>query len=118
MPPRPLVRAFLALYITVGVIVLIQSIQTVLAATRGGFRPHYRPHAILLGSVESLAALFFLFPRTMRWGAAGLLAVFALAFALHAIDGEPPLTLLVYAAAVLCVRVHGVQGYRWAGATA
>jgi hypothetical protein len=54
----------------------------------------------------------------MRWGAAGLLLIFALAFAIHTSQGSPPLTLLVYAAGVFFVRTHGVEGYHWSGAAA
>lgn len=115
MPPRPLVRAFLALYVTLGVIVMVQSVQTVMAAIGGRFHPQDRTHAILLGSLESVAALLFLIPRTMRLGAAGLLLVFVVAFLRHAVGGEPPLALVVYGVAVLFVRVHGVQGYHWSG---
>lgn len=113
MPPRPLVRAFLALYFTVGVIILIESVRTVMAALNGAMPPYDRPHAIVLGSLEVLAALLFLIPRTMEAGAAGLLLVFAVAFGIHALQGAPPLPLLVYAVAVLFVRVHGVRGYHW-----
>jgi hypothetical protein len=113
MPSRSLVRAFLALYVTLGVIVLAESVRTVMAAVGGHFHPHDRSHAILLGCLESVAAVLFLIPRTMRLGAAGLLLVFVLAFLRHALGGEPPLALLVYGVAVLFVRVHGVQGYRW-----
>jgi hypothetical protein len=118
MPPRSLVRAFLALYVALGAVVLLESIDTVVAATHGGFPGHDRLHAPILGSFEFIAAALFLVPRTMRWGAAGLLVIFLLAFALHTIEGHPPLTLMVYAAGVLFVRVHGVQGYRWSGAAA
>lgn len=113
MPPRSLVRAFLALYFTLGVVVLIESFETVLAARRGAFPDHDRVHALLVGSVETIAALLFLVPRTMAVGATTLLAVFALAFAVHALGGHPNLALLVYAAGVLFVRIHGVEGYRW-----
>lgn len=116
MPERSLVRAFLALYVALGAVVLVQSIETVVAATGGGFPFHDRLHALILGSFETLAAALFLFPRTMPWGAAGLLLIFGLGFALHALQGSPPLTLVVYAAGVLFVRVHGVTGYRWSGA--
>ena len=64
-----------------------------------------------------LAALLFLAPRTMRLGAVALLAIFALAFGLHALSGDLHLTLLVYSAGVLFVHVHGVRGYRWQAAT-
>jgi hypothetical protein len=49
----------------------------------------------------------------MHVGAAVLLAIFALAFGLHALQGSPNLVLLVYGAGVLFVRVHGVAGHRW-----
>jgi hypothetical protein len=113
MPARTLVRGFLSLYAVVGVVVLVESLQTVWAATHGGFSEPDRTHALILGGLESLAAVAFLLPRTMHWGAAALLAIFAIAFTLHSLQGHPPLTLLVYAAAVLFVRLHGVAGYRW-----
>ena len=109
MPPRNLVRAFLGLYVVTGVVVLLQSVQTVLAARAGYIRPPDQIHAIILGSFEAVAALLFLVPTTMRWGAAGLLSIFLAAIALHAGHGSFPSTLLVYGAAVLFVRVHGVQ---------
>jgi hypothetical protein len=113
MPPRSLVRAFLGLYVTVGLVVCLESILTVLAALHGGFSSHDRPHAVFLGSVEAVAALVFLIPRTMGTGAAVLLVVFALAFGLHLAGGHPNFDLLVLAAVVLFIRIHGVSGYRW-----
>lgn len=113
MPQQRLVRAFLTLWVTLGVVVLVESVRTVVAAHGGAFTDHDRPHALALGSVEAIAALLFLVPRAMRVGAIGLLAVFALAFALHAAQGQANLGLLVYAAGVVFVAVHGVVGYRW-----
>ena len=113
MPSRPLVRAFLTFYVTLGAVVLIQSTQTVLAARSGAISGPDRPHALILGGLEMVAALSFLVPRTMRAGAAGLLAIFALAFLLHAARGDLNLALLVYAAGVVFVLAHGVRGYRW-----
>ena len=113
MQPRSLVRAFLVLYVTVGVIVCAESVQTVLAALQGDFSAHDRPHALVLGGLEAVAAILFLIPQTMRWGAAGLLMIFALAFCLHAVGGHLNLDLLIFAAAVLFVRTHGVRGCRW-----
>ena len=113
-PPRSLVRAFLALYVTLGLVVLSESVATVLAALAGhGFHGPDRLHAQILGSVEAVAAVAFLVPRAMSVGAMALLAIFALAFGLHALQGSPNLVLLVYGAGVLFVRVHGVTGYRW-----
>jgi hypothetical protein len=117
MPPRPLVRAFLALYVTLGVVVIFQSVQTILAAHHGFFAGHDQPLALILGTVETIAALLFLIPRTMRFGAAALVAVFALAFGLHALEGQSNPALLVYGAGVVFVRIHGVEGYRWQAAS-
>ena len=117
MAPRSLVRAFLILYVTLGLVVLAQSVQTVIAAHHGAAITPDRLHALLVGAVEAIAALLFLVPQTMGVGANTLLAVFALAFGLHALEGHPNFTLLVYAAGVLFVRIHGVRGYRWKAAT-
>jgi hypothetical protein len=116
MPSPSLVRAFLVLYVAVGAIVLLESVLTVVAALQGGFTPQDRPHALILGSLESVAAGLFLIPQTMRWGATALLVIFTVAFGLHLAGGHPNFALLVYAAAVLFVRAHGVQGYRWSAA--
>ena len=112
-PPRSLVRSFLGLYVTLGIVILVQSVETVLAARTGGLHSPDRLHALILGSVEAVAAVAFLVPRVMQAGAMALLAIFALAFGLHLIQGSPNLVLLVYGAGVLFVRVHGVSGYHW-----
>lgn len=52
----------------------------------------------MLASVETLAAALFLWPRTLRLGAAVLTAVFAVAFLAHAWRGQFPGALLEYAA--------------------
>ena len=106
MTPGSLYRSFLILYRTTGLVLLLASVETVLHAAHGGTTD---PHVVVLASVEALAAVAFLVPRTMRLGASALLGVFALAFALHATRGELPLQLLAYAAAVLFVRAHGVS---------
>lgn len=110
MPPRPLVRAFHLLYFTLGLVMLAQSVETVLDATRGHMPPGDRTHAMILGGLEILAALLFMLPRTMRAGATALLVIFAVAFLAHAVRGDVALTLVAYAAAVLFVWVHGVVG--------
>lgn len=112
-PPRSLVRAFLVLWITLGIVILLQSVQTVLAARAGTFHGDDRMHALILAGIEAVAAVAFLVPRAMHAGAVALLAIFALAFGLHLVQGSPNLVLLVYGAGVLFVRVHGVSGYHW-----
>ena len=109
VPPRTRVRAFIILYVTLGLVVLIQSIGTLVAADRGTIAAGDRLHARLLGGLELVAAVLFLIPRTMRAGAIGLLVVFSLAFGLHALRGDVALPLLVYAAGVFFVRTHGID---------
>jgi uncharacterized membrane protein YphA (DoxX/SURF4 family) len=109
MPSGPQARAFILLYASIGVVVLIQSIETVVAAGRGTIPAGDRLHARVLGGLEIVAAVLFLIPRTMRAGAIGLLVIFALAFGLHAVRGDFALPLLVYAAGVFFVRTHGID---------
>lgn len=105
MPSRTLLRGFLALWITTALVLLIASVQTVRAAWPG--LGHANPHLILLGTIEALAAVLFVIPRAMRWGAGVLLATIALAFTVHGILGQFRGDLLVYAVAVCFVLVHG-----------
>jgi hypothetical protein len=107
MPNVSLLRSFRLLHLTLGVVILVQSVQTVVAARRGEMHPGDRLHALLLGSLEAGAALLFVVPATMKAGATLLLVVFGAAFGLHAIRGEFASTLLVFAAGVYFVRVHG-----------
>ena len=117
IPPRPLVCGFLALYFTLGVVIAVQSVQTIVDAQRGYLSGHDRAPALILGTIETIAALLFLVPRTMRFGSVSLMIVFTLAFVIHALGGQPNLALLVYAAGVLFIHIHGVKGYRWQATT-
>ena len=103
MPRHNLVRAFVGLWWTLGGVLFVLSIQTVWhGLTAGG-----DAHAVVLGSIEAIAAVLFLVPRTLRTGGAGLLATFVVAFVLHAARGQLASPLLVYAAGVVFVMVHG-----------
>lgn len=106
MPTRNLVRAFLALWWTVGLLLFLYSVRTVigeLSVNGGGAHSH----VAILAAAEAIAALLFLLPHTMRAGGIGLLVVFLLAFTLHALRGEFASQLLLYAAAVTFIVVHG-----------
>ena len=99
--PRRLRHAFLLFHLVLGTALLWGSVHTLL---------HLAPfdrHALVIGTVEAVAAVAFLMRRTMRIGAGVLLAVLALAFLIHAGRGEWRPDLLVYAAGVLLVGVHG-----------
>lgn len=54
-----------------------------------------------------LAALLFLNPRTLRLAAMALLVIFTFAFGVHLLQGQFAASLLVYAAGVYLVFVHG-----------
>jgi uncharacterized membrane protein YphA (DoxX/SURF4 family) len=104
MPPRRLLRAFVLLWWTLGVALLLASVQTV----RGAHNDHgANSHLALLAGAEALGAVLFLIPRTLRPGAALLLLTLGVAFGVHALRHEFRLDLLVYSAAVLFVAVHG-----------
>jgi hypothetical protein len=107
MPPRRLVIAFLAMWISLGLVVLAASARTVLSAHEGRAHGPGNLHLEALAGVEALAALLFLVPRTMRVGGAGLLATFAVAMAAHGLTGEFPMVIALYAAATAFVMVHG-----------
>ena len=105
MPSRALMRAFLALWVITGVVLFYGSVMTAREGLRSG--GHSGPHLVLLGGVEAAAALIFLVPRAMRWGAAGLLLTIGVAFAVHAAMGQFRGDLVLYAATVTFVMVHG-----------
>ena len=112
MPTPSLVRSFVLLWWTLGVALLIGSIQTVIGALAAGH--HANPHVALLGAAEAVAALFFLVPKTRRLGAAGLLLVLSVAFLVHALGHTFRWDFLVYAASALFVAVHGpLSGAQW-----
>jgi uncharacterized membrane protein YphA (DoxX/SURF4 family) len=104
-------RVFVAFHLTLGLALLWGGVHTVLDLGATDL------HARLIGSIEAIGALAFLVPRTFRGGAALLLLTLLLAVVLHAARGEWRPDLLVYAAGVLLVAVHG-PAYRPLGAGA
>jgi hypothetical protein len=103
MPSRRLLRAFVLLWWTLGLVLLIASIKTV----GGGLVPAHHSPVVLLAAVEAVAALLFLVPPTLRLGAAGLLLTLAVAALVHLAMHELRWDLLLYAAGVYFVAVHG-----------
>lgn len=104
MPPKQLMRAFLFLWLATGIALLYGSVETVKSALQTS---HANPHLIVLGSVEALAAALFLIPRSIRVGAIGLLVTISVAFVVHTTLGQFRGDLLLYAAAVLFILIHG-----------
>jgi membrane-associated HD superfamily phosphohydrolase len=105
MPPQRLMRSFLFLWLVTGVVLLVGSLETVNSALRSS--AHANPHLVVLGSVEALAAALFLVPRSMRVGAIGLLVTIFTAFAVHTALHEFRGDLLLYAATVSFIVIHG-----------
>jgi hypothetical protein len=105
MKEHTIARTFLALWWTLGILLVAYSVQTAwlsLTASSG-----VDVHVAILASTEAIAGLLFLVPKTMRAGGICLLAVFALALLLHGSKGQFEGQLLIYAVAVSLVMVHG-----------
>lgn len=90
---------------TLGLVVLLQSIHATLS---GSVAHHFVDMGVpawagrTLGGTEIAAAILFLVPLTTAVGGYLLVAVFAVAAAIHILHGEVGVSaLLVYAAAVL-----------------
>jgi len=90
---------------TVGIVVLLESVEFVFSASTGhflaktGLPSWVQP---VLGGAEIAAAVLFLVPYTARAGSYLLLAVFALAAMVHVLHGQYNVGVLaVYAAAVI-----------------
>lgn len=98
-------RSFVVFRFILGLVVFLQSVNTVLRASSGHIVGALRSHLTILAVVEALAALLFLVPKTAKVGGGILLVVFAVVLAIHGVQGE--LTLFVYAAGVILVMVEG-----------
>jgi hypothetical protein len=72
---------------------------------------HEGMHVVAFGAVELVSALLFVWPRTMRFGACGLVCASLVAAVFHVVEGEFPSKHLVAAIAVLIVvlRESGVS---------
>ena len=104
----PLVRrSLIAFHLVLGIGLLIGSLQTLLGALPSFVSRHSGRHAVLLGGTEALGAILFLFPRSLRVGAALLLLALVVAFAFHAWRGQWRWDLAIYAAGTWFVAVHG-----------
>lgn len=108
MNSHALRRSFIAFHLTLGIVVLVESLITVLHASgHGGAVRHYSPLLAWFAGAEVIAALLFLLPATLKVGAWSLLVIFFFALAFHGLHGELQLTLLVYGVGVILVMAHG-----------
>jgi hypothetical protein len=98
-------QAFVAFHVTLGLALLWASVHTVLHLGPTD------PHARVVGTMEAMGAAAFLIPATLQLGAVLLLLSVIGALVVHAAAGEFRPDLLVYAAGVLLVALHG-SAYR------
>lgn len=96
-------RSFIALHLTLGLVIVFEGARALVHALGAA----HHGHVAVVATVETAAALLFLWPRTMRVGGVALVATFLLAVLVHALQGEFRAALLVYAAAALFVTVQG-----------
>jgi hypothetical protein len=105
MASRTLRTTFGAFHMTLGAVVLFQSVTAILGALRPSADEPVNHHLILVAGVEAIGAALFLLGLTVRLGGALMLLSFAVALAVHGLRHGLP--LLVYAAGTIFVMAHG-----------
>lgn len=104
MADRTFDRSFIALHLTLVLVALVQSGETLHHAI--GALAEHQPF-VLFGALQLVGAVLFLVPRTLRVGGAVLVVVFAHAALYEAVNGDFPAASLVYAVAALFVTLNG-----------
>ena len=105
MHPRMPAGTYLAFRLTLGAVLLLSSFPLAAAAAGTGQR-----RLAALAGVEALGAILFLLPRTLRVGAVLLLLTLGTAIVTHALRGEFPGHLIVYAVGTLFALAQGPTG--------
>ena len=88
-------RILAAYRVIFSTLIVVASLQTLIAE-----RAH---HVVLLAAAEIAGALLLMWRRAQRVGAAALLAVFACAQVISAVEGEYPTRFLQFAASTVLV---------------
>lgn len=104
MAPLQTRRAFQLFHAVLGLGLLAMSVFALGHALRD-LEDH--GHFALVAGLEAVGAVLFLVPRTVRWGGTVLLVVLLASFVTHLARGEWEIQLLVFAAGVWFVVVHG-----------
>src|SRR5689334_12252117 len=98
-------RSFVLFHVTLAVVVLIESVMTVVHSLHSQTESHLNHILPWFAGIEALAAVMFLIPQTLKIGGAILLLIFLTAIIVHGpADGMP---LIVYAAGIVFVMAHG-----------
>ena len=100
-------QSFTVLHVALGLILVVEGTLTLVHA----LSVHHDSHPVAFGTVEAMAALLFIWPRTIRLGGCILFCAFLIAAVVHLLRGEFPSEHLVYAVAALFVMIHG-SGWR------
>ena len=103
MAASQLRRAFMLFHAVLGVALLIMAHNTLFHA----LHEHGFGHLAFVAALEMIGALLLLIPRTLRIGGVALLVVLVPGFVTHLTRGEWELQLLIYAAGVYFIMVHG-----------
>ena len=98
-------RSFVGFHLTLASVVFVQSVLAIFKALLA--EPDANWHLFILASVETVAAILFVIPVTLRFGGIVLCLVLFVAFTIHAIVGEFELHLLVYGAGTVFILFHG-----------
>ena len=96
-------RAFMVFHAALGGGLLVLSHNTLFHALHA----HGVGHLALVAALEMVGALLLLIPRTLKVGGIALLVVLLPGFVVHLTRGEWEPQLLIYAAGVWLVMVHG-----------
>ena len=106
-------RAFMMFHAVLGGVLLILGHNTLFHALHA----HGVGHLAFVAALEMIGAILLLIPRTLKVGGVALLVVLLPGFVAHLTRGEWELQLLIYAAGVWFVMVHGAAWGRPAPAS-
>ena len=96
-------RAFMVFHAVLGGALLIMSHNTLFHALHA----HGFGHLAVVAALEMIGALLLLIPRTLKIGGVALLVILMPGFVVHLTRGEWEWQLLIYAAGVYLVMMHG-----------
>ena len=98
-------RAFIVFHVTLAIVVLVQSVVTLVHAVHSPMEGHIGMVLPWFAGLEALAALLLLIPKTLKIGGWLLIVIFLAAIAYHGPLYEAP--LFVYLAGVIFIMIHG-----------
>src|SRR5438093_8989530 len=98
-------RAFIVFHVTLAIVVLVQSVVTLVHAVHSPMEGHIGMVLPWFAGLEALAALLLLIPKTLKIGGWLLIVIFLAAIAYHGPLYEAP--LVVYLAGLIFIMFHG-----------